>query len=328
MKPSQNTPLFVVGESRSGTTLVYFCLLASDEFPVYRAETNLLVCRAHYGRLGPAANTRRFLEEFTRSRQFRRSGLAPAPFSEAVRASCTDYVDVLRELMDRIAMQQGKTRWVEKTPLHAWHLPRLGEGFPKARFIHVVRDARDVALSKQNLGWTPRFRGLRGLQLLWAVQRWNATIRLVERYRSRHPDRVMTLRYEDLVMDTEASLARLSRFAGTSVDLERIRASDLAVLGESNTAYGDGEPGFSTRPVFRWKEELSADEARILTWAAEDTLERYSYELPALESPVPDFRMKVAAVLLGGMVSMQVLGGRSTVLGRLAHNPLEFPGDE
>ena len=48
---------------------------------------------------------------------------------------------------DLAASRRGKSRWAEKTPLNVRHLGWIYRHFPNARFIHVIRDGRDVACS-------------------------------------------------------------------------------------------------------------------------------------------------------------------------------------
>lgn len=50
-------------------------------------------------------------------------------------------------LMTQHARARGKQRWAEKTPDNALHIDFLAELFPDARFVHIVRDGLDVAMS-------------------------------------------------------------------------------------------------------------------------------------------------------------------------------------
>src|SRR5205807_2863750 len=57
------------------------------------------------------------------------------------------YSDAIRCIFALYARQQGKTRYGDKTPSYVRCLRQLADLFPESRFIHIVRDGRDVALS-------------------------------------------------------------------------------------------------------------------------------------------------------------------------------------
>ena len=50
------------------------------------------------------------------------------------------------------AKGQRKTRWGDKTPGYAMKMRRIERILPEARFIHMIRDGRDVALSLERRG--------------------------------------------------------------------------------------------------------------------------------------------------------------------------------
>src|SRR5919199_6787477 len=86
--------------------------------------------------------------------------------------------------------------FVEKTPSHALYIPEILELFPKTRFVHVLRDARDTVASllgagrSWGKGWAPR--RARGAALMW-VSHVNAV-----RAARLAPDQLVEVRYEDL----------------------------------------------------------------------------------------------------------------------------------
>ena len=66
----------------------------------------------------------------------------------------------LRAFYRGYAAARGKTRYGDKTPMHATDIDVLSRVLPEARFIHIIRDGRDVAASLRGLPFAPGDGGL------------------------------------------------------------------------------------------------------------------------------------------------------------------------
>lgn len=81
--------------------------------------------------------------------------------------------------------------------------------WPDARFIHIVRDPRGVALSAKAFEW--------GTAVYFGIARWVELMKEWDRVTaSMGADRIMEIRFEDLVTDHEAVLGRVCGFLGQS----------------------------------------------------------------------------------------------------------------
>jgi hypothetical protein len=299
-------------------------LLSSGEFPVYLSESKVLACAAHYGSLRRAKNRSRFVDDFVRSKQFRESGLEPEGFRRRAEAECRDYVDFLRRFMDEMARSHGKRRWVEKTPAHTWRIDRLRKRLPTSKFIHIVRDGRDVALSLRRTGWTPSFGGDSLRQLVWAAKVWEATVAHVDPYGDRLDDRFLTVRYEDLVRDTGSQLDTLSEFAGVPLSPERIVEQEIGTLGSANTAFDNELEGVANRPVERWRERMEPRERAALEWAVAETLRRFGYDIEGSGSETPGSALRVFTAVAPRLSRMKWALKRTGMLRGIAYNPLQL----
>ena len=130
---------------------------------------------------------------------------------EFVRAYPSDAVDATRTLMrgllDPLAEAAGKPAWVEMDPYNVVAAQLLYRVFPDLRFIHIMRDGRDVAASIADLPW-----GRDGdLSGIW---RWQRILREGHaELQELPPDRVLTIRLEDLVENRRGeTYARLLDF--------------------------------------------------------------------------------------------------------------------
>src|SRR5204863_5859043 len=61
----------------------------------------------------------------------------------------------LRAFFELYAEKQGKQRWGDKTPIYVTSMREIAGALPEARFIHVIRDGRDVALSRWKRATNP-----------------------------------------------------------------------------------------------------------------------------------------------------------------------------
>jgi len=95
-------------------------------------------------------------------------------------------------------------RWGDKTPLNAFALEPIRAVFPRARFVHLLRDGVDVAHSYVEAGLVP--------DLASGARRWRASVSTIERFARAHPGQCYELRYEALVRDAPATVQSLYAF--------------------------------------------------------------------------------------------------------------------
>ena len=118
----------------------------------------------------------------------------------------------------------------EKTPDNVRIFEGLRVAFPAAKFIQMVRDPRDAAVSGWYLGqrtspelMTAKFadmvRYLRHFADVWALE-----VACGVEFGSRHPEQYIEVRYADLVEHPEAALEPVLRFLGVDSSLENLKA--------------------------------------------------------------------------------------------------------
>src|SRR5262245_30877214 len=133
------------------------------------------------------------------------------------------YADFVSRLFDLYGKAQGKQLVGDKTPGYARHLPILHALWPRARFVHLIRDGRDVCLSA--VSWKKPDTLLASLAI-WAEDRvttaalwWEWHVRLGrEGGRAVGGELYREVRYEALVARPAEECARLCAFLGLSYD--------------------------------------------------------------------------------------------------------------
>lgn len=277
--------IFVVGPSRSGTSLLREALNRSSSVWVVR-ETHyfddLRPRLANGGRppLGPGERER--CEAYFLGLGHRAYGAKVDPDASAVPRDALRQAAIalgdggdayFRAFCRFRATANGRPRWGEKTPRHAFRIAEMLEVFPNARVVCLIRDPRAVVASYRD--WTrrpaldpsragpfaaDRRRARRSYNIVLASLMCRAALEASLAARDRHgDDRVRLLVYEDLVRDSERSLRDLCGW----LELDYEPAMRDVPLVQSSYAAA-GAAGISTEPVERWRSKLSPAEVRVI----------------------------------------------------------------
>jgi hypothetical protein len=213
--PDMTVSPFIVGSERSGTTLLR-AMLDSHPAMAIPPESYFVVSfarrRPHYQRPG-GFDLDRFAGDLIAYRWFKRWGVSGVQLREALAsARPATYGDAVRCVYRLYAVNASKQRYGDKTPSYVLNIPFLSELLPETRFIHLVRDGRDVALALMEVEFGPTCLEEAAMHWKRAVTRGRRAGRRLGEHRYRE------LRYEDLVADPEGSLRGLCAFISLPFD--------------------------------------------------------------------------------------------------------------
>jgi hypothetical protein len=250
-------PIFTVGSPRSGSSYLYHLLLSAGGFAEFRTQMNYYdVLEPIYGDLGWRKNKERMLKDWLQTKAFHASGLKTEELTKNIMAECHGGSDFLRIVMEEIARRQGVDRWVDSTPTNAPHMLRIKRDFPDAKFIHIIRDPRDVALSLDKRGWTRPLPWDKKNSLLAAGVYWEWIVRKCRTYGQQMGSDYFEAYYEDLVQRPGGVLGKLGVFLGCDLNYERIRANSVGSVKNPLTAFKEDLSEGKFNPVGRWKEKF------------------------------------------------------------------------
>jgi hypothetical protein len=118
-----------------------------------------------------------------------------------------DGAGAVRAFFETYAAKHGKPRWGDKTPAYMLSIQRIGRTLPESRFIHLIRDGRDVALSQSaralNEQPPPAEQAARWIKRIGKAREQAAALK---------GPRYVEARYEDLVREPETTLRRICEF--------------------------------------------------------------------------------------------------------------------
>ena len=276
-KKSEFKPYFIIGYPRSGTTLLLHFLMSSGCFPKYKFSESHFFSHYYkrYGDLNNNKNMAVFLKEIFDSEWFDVSGIKQEKVMQRLQGRKTDYVNLFTSIMEEISSEQGYDRWLEKTPWHILYTQEIKKHIPNSKFILIIRDPRDVALSIHHYGWSKGFfAGPVRAAIAWA---WH--MKKVMKDLSQCSDDVLMIKFEDLVENAEKSTRIIAEFLGVDMDYGTIIDNPTGVMKSSNTSY---KSDINSNPVNRWKSLEDENLVRRLDCAAGKELEGFGYPLSGL----------------------------------------------
>ena len=276
---------FVVGYLKSGTTWLQL-LLDSHPQVSCRGEGHLW---SIFGE-GLAKLIEGYNKEQAWLAETSFKGLQPFPQADPQVAVAIMRLFALRMLTKGLDPKLYKA-FGEKTPNHVKYLDAINLSFPRAKFVHIVRDGRDAALS----GWH-HYRRLKPEELekkwggdfhRWAVSaahQWVRETGMARAAAGSYEGRLSELRYEDLLASPEAPVAGLFEFLGVEASPEAVRAalaaSDFESLSEGRKRGEEDSGSFFRKGVAgEWREFFPEKTLAAFNEIAGERLRDYGYEV-------------------------------------------------
>lgn len=282
-RPSSNPYLFIVGCPRSGTTLLKRLLDAHSMVSITRESH--WIPRFYKKRIGLENGrvTPGIIPELLSYHRFAFLGVGKDDLKRILsNAQELSYAEFVSGIFDLFGQRQGKPLVGDKTPGYVRRIRVLHELWPHAKFVHLVRDGRDVCLSVLN--WK-KAKAAAGRVSTWEEDPvsttalwWKRNVRMGREAGALLGPRLYSeVRYEALCRNPEAECRKLCRFLGLPFRGEMLRyhegkTKDLPGLS-AKSAFLPPTPGLRDWRVQMEKKDLERFEA-----AAADALAEFNYE--------------------------------------------------
>jgi len=175
-------------------------------------------------------------------------------------------IAAVRNLCDTVFgefVQEGQTHAAERTPWHVYHLPLIAEIYPDARFVHIIRDGRDAARSIVAQPWGPD-------SVKEAAEEWRSSVAAGRAAAPALGDRLLEVRYEEVLDDPRAGIMRIHAHLGLEGGLEEAleAAGAKANIGRHDKQIGAG----------KWRDDWGRRELRDFERVAGDQLRELGYD--------------------------------------------------
>lgn len=198
------------------------------------------------------------------------------PETDRIAESTRNYAELVQGLFAAYARSQGAEMAGDKSPFFD-HMPlgRMDAAVGgQARFIHIIRDGRDVCLSWLKIKVGPR-------TLAQAARAWARHVAGKRAWGALHPDRYHELRYEDLLTEPEKTLRAVCSFVGMPYSDELLEfhlsafAADIAVNSSQTRLSQPLDPGNRGK----WRTGMTAEEVAAFEAIAGSVLADCGYPL-------------------------------------------------
>jgi hypothetical protein len=279
-----NPYVFIVGCPRSGTTLLRRVVDAHPDIAI-TPETHWIPAffENGVGVDGGGRVTSELIPALLEHPKFARLAIDEADLVEIVSSGADHYRDFVSRLFDLYGARQGKRLVGDKTPRYVRAIGTIQALWPNARFVHLIRDGRDVCLSATT--WTRKheefaslFRSWRDDPVTTAAHWWTWNVASGRAAGANlGDDHYLEVRYEDLVHDPVPACRRLCAFLELPYDERMLR------FHEGRTRY---QPGRSAKHAWLpitsglrdWRTQLAAADLDRFEAAAGGLLDELGYE--------------------------------------------------
>lgn len=251
------SPIFIGGEGRSGTTLMRAMLNCHPKIAC-GAETHFLTDQDFIK-----------LYDLLLERYSARFAEYTADPSEKVNEM---YRAMINAFYDDYTKKQGKIRWADKTPYNIKVIDFLLKVYSdKIKFIHLIRDGRDVATSMLKMEWGPN-------TIQEAARSWKEIIQGSRKHLGK--DYYIEVKYEQLIAESDKTLKEVCNFIGERYSdkmLDYYKKKDMG--GERESSFKQVSKPLYTTSVQKWEVELSRDEIKSYEEIAGEELVMLGYRL-------------------------------------------------
>ena len=279
-------PVFVVGSGRSGTTIMaallnllprVFIAKETGFIGTFHRELVQNKDSKNFASLIPQINS--WLEV---------NGWQQRGTADGLRTFCDQHgLSGAQGLINYIWQLEARSPWAElsyigdNTPLYVMAIPALLQLFPNAKFIHMVRDPRDLVASVLKMRFGAHEATTAAMEWHHQLGCWLMAERQIP------ADQRLECRYEDLCRTPEATFERIAVFLGANADDARealmqhaaggLKATGFAQVAQQGHHRRLSEPLNPAR-LGRDRSDLSAKQIRDIESVAQYGLRAYGYE--------------------------------------------------
>jgi len=272
----EQSPIFIGGPKRSGTTLLRKILGAHSQVTFSPPDFLFHLVYSHlysYGDLSHESNMIKMITDCIESPLVKEYfGISMTP-KEILTILPENSFRAVYTALNYLYMKESLTQyWGSKTPCNVFWLKEIHRMFPKARFILIYRDGRDVSIDQLGVNWG-------GNNLYTASLSWQSYIKaMLESKKYLEQYCYCEIYYEDLVRQPKKEITKICDFINIAFEPEMLRW--YAKAGDSfssSQSYHQITNQPITEEFVGMYKSLPGEDRRLLVSIIGDTLRKIGY---------------------------------------------------
>jgi len=285
----ENGPIFIIGNPRSGTTLLRLILSAHPNIYIAQEGGFLLFLYEKYKNFaGEKGKILNFVEDLMQTKKIEYWDIVKEEIENYIIKNQPKNYSELGSMVYKYYGEKkypGKKRWGDKNNYYLNYIDTINEIYPESKFIHIIRDGRDVACSYKDMSKIKNQKYAPNLpnQIIEIAENWKNNIETINAsFNKINKNRYIEIKYEDLVQDTKSTVKELCDFLNEAYDENMLNYNKINLDREPEDYSGWKslvKQDITTKRIKRWEEELTSEEIEIFEKIAEKQLKKYNYEL-------------------------------------------------
>lgn len=269
-------PIIVVGTQRSGTTLLRTMLAQHSQLAVHPQEPQFFL--ELYKQFGTQpVETQRLIDHVV-GHKYRLEEIDPAGLHHHLPNTTATLSQLIQAYFAVWLNGDTSRRPVIKHPHLVFYLDGILELFGDAQIINLVRDPR-ANVSSQRARWSH-------LSVWECASLWHKAIQASQQFAQQHPHTLLSIRYEDLVLEPTATLQKVCEFLSLSYE-PAMETFNLPF--RTFSAGGKTKDVTFTQPdpsrLTRWKTQLSPLDVRLIEKRCHPAMAQWHYSLTRPSTP-------------------------------------------
>ena len=274
-------PIFIIGTERSGTNLMRLILNSHPNITIPHPPhilKNFFKLEPLYSDLKKDINCKRLIKDVVKM-----VDLHPYPWEIKIdkdkifnSVKERNLINIFFAIYDQYLESTNKKRWGCKSTFMINHVALIRYYYPQAKFIYMVRDGRDVAVSAKKAIFNH-------YSVYYVAKLWKKEQQIGIYWLNKlSMNDIFPIRYEDLLNDPERSVKSICYFLDESYEenmLNFFKTDEAKKSSCISAAWKNTANPIMKNNLGKFKTELSEDEIDLFETIAAPELDHFSYKL-------------------------------------------------